>query len=95
MSRAAEKWGKEWVDQNLSESRRTALNQLNAIAKDRGQTLAQMALAWILRLPTITSALIGVSSVRQLEENVAALQNPDFTPEEIKQIDHHTAPNAL
>ncbi len=90
-SRAAEKWGAEWVEKNLGQERREVLNKLNEIAKRRRQTLAQMALAWILRLPSITSALIGASSVRQIEENVAALDNLDFSDEESNQIDALTS----
>ncbi|HEY8966374.1 MAG TPA: aldo/keto reductase [Candidatus Methylacidiphilales bacterium] len=60
---------------------------LNEIAKSRGQSLAQMALAWILRHPEVTSALIGASSVKQIEDNVAALQNLAFTGEELARID--------
>jgi len=86
-SRAAQKWGKEWVEKNLGPERRAALNELNQIAKARGQTLAQMALAWILRFPTVTSALIGASSVKQIEENVAALDNRAFTEDELSRID--------
>jgi len=91
-SRAAEKWGREWVEENLSPERRTILRELNEMAKQRGQTLAQMALAWILRLPGITSALTGASSVKQIEDNVAALKSPDFSPEEIRRIDLLTKP---
>ena len=86
-SRAAQKWGKQWVDNNLSPEKKERLVALNSIAKERGQTLAQMALAWILRLPTVTSALIGASSVRQIEENVAALTNLNFSEDELKRID--------
>ncbi|HZP84441.1 MAG TPA: aldo/keto reductase [Chthonomonadaceae bacterium] len=86
-SRAAQKWGKEWVEKNLTPAKRAALNGLNDLAKSRGQTLAQMALAWILRLPSITSALIGASSVQQIEENVAALDKLEFSEEELKRID--------
>ncbi|HEY3378084.1 MAG TPA: aldo/keto reductase [Armatimonadota bacterium] len=89
-SRAAQKWGLEWVAKNLSPDRRTTLLALDNIAKQRGQTLAQMALAWILRLPTITSALIGASSVQQIEENVTALQNPHFSADELQRIDELT-----
>jgi L-glyceraldehyde 3-phosphate reductase len=60
---------------------------LNAIAQERGQTLAQMALVWVLRLPAMTSALIGASSVRQLEDNVAALNNLDFSDDELARIE--------
>ena len=91
-SRAAQKWGEEWVRTNLGPERLTALRTLNSLAASRGQTLAQMALVWILRLPAITSALIGASSVEQIEENVAALRNRDFTPEELKQIDSLVPP---
>ena len=86
-SRAAQRWGKAWVEQNLNPERRAVLRALNELAHARGQTLAQMALAWILRLPTITSALIGASSVQQIEENVAALDNPAFSEEELARID--------
>jgi L-glyceraldehyde 3-phosphate reductase len=92
-SRAALKWGKEWVERNLTEERRTALRALNEIAQARGQTLAQMALVWVLRLPGITSALIGASSVKQVEENVAALKNMTFSDDELKRIDELTGGN--
>jgi len=60
---------------------------LNVIAEKRGQSLAQMALAWVLRHPGMTSALIGASSVRQVEENVAVLKNFDFSEEELAEIE--------
>ncbi len=60
---------------------------LNAIAGDRGQTLAQLALSWILRRPEVTSALIGASSVDQLEQNIAALTAPPLTDAEIAAIE--------
>ncbi|MEV4332304.1 L-glyceraldehyde 3-phosphate reductase [Streptomyces sp. NPDC049597] len=63
------------------------LNGLNDIAARRGQSLAQLALTWVLRDPRMTSALIGASSVPQLEENVAALAGPPLTDEELKDID--------
>jgi L-glyceraldehyde 3-phosphate reductase len=63
---------------------------LREIARRRGQALSQMALAWVLRDPRITSAIIGVSSVRQLEENLAALDKLEFSPEELEQIDRLT-----
>ncbi|MCJ7749627.1 MAG: aldo/keto reductase [Armatimonadetes bacterium] len=91
-SRAAQKWGPEWVEENLSPARRKMLQELNEMAKQRGQTLAQMALAWILRLPGITSALTGASSVRQIEDNVGALKNLEFTAEELSRIDRLTNP---
>lgn len=64
------------------------VNKLNEIAKNRNQSLAQMALAWILRKGRITSALIGVSSVSQLEECVNSLKNLEFSEEELKKIEN-------
>jgi L-glyceraldehyde 3-phosphate reductase len=69
------------VERNLP-----AIRALNAIAKKRGQPLAEMALAWTLRLPAITSALVGASSIAQLESNVKALHNLDFSREELAEI---------
>ena len=86
-SRAAEWWGKERQEDIISGDRLDKVRRLNAIAQERGQTLAQMALAWILRLPAVTSALIGASKVEQIEENVAALQNLEFSDEELEAID--------
>ena len=62
------------------------IRALNAIAQRRGQSLAEMALAWVLRLPTVTSALIGASSVTQLEQNLKALERLEFAPEELAAI---------
>jgi L-glyceraldehyde 3-phosphate reductase len=62
---------------------------LNEIAVRRGQSLAQMALAWTLRDPRVTTALIGVSRLEQLEENVAALDHLEFTSDELAEIDVH------
>jgi L-glyceraldehyde 3-phosphate reductase len=65
------------------------IRALNEIASARGQALAQMAISWVLRDPRVTSALIGASSVRQLEQNVAALANLEFTDDELAAIDGH------
>jgi L-glyceraldehyde 3-phosphate reductase len=73
----------------LTEDNLTKIRGLNEIAKRRGQSLAQMALAWTLRDPRITSALVGASSVGQLEQNVASLDNLDFSPEELAGIDNY------
>ena len=62
------------------------IKELNAIAENRGQTLAQMALAWCLRLPEITSVIVGASSVKQLQSNIDALKNLEFTDEELKLV---------
>jgi L-glyceraldehyde 3-phosphate reductase len=60
---------------------------LDAIARERGQTLAQMALSWTLRDPRVTSALVGASSVEQIDANARALERPDFSPDELAAID--------
>ena len=65
------------------------IRRLNDIAQARGQTLAQMALAWALRDPRVTSALVGASSVGQLEANIAALDDLEFTDEELAEIDRY------
>ncbi|MBC7596490.1 MAG: L-glyceraldehyde 3-phosphate reductase [Kineosporiaceae bacterium] len=70
-----------------SDDNRQRLRGLAGIAKGRGQTLAQMALSWVLRPGGVTSALIGVSSVSQLDENLAAAQKTDFTADELSEID--------
>ena len=63
------------------------LQKLNKIAKARGQTLAQLALAWVLRLPEVNSALIGASKVSQIEDAVGALKNLEFSQKELQSID--------
>jgi L-glyceraldehyde 3-phosphate reductase len=72
----------ENVQQNLPKIRK-----LNELAGQRGQSLAQMAIAWVLRKPQVTSALVGASSVKQLETNLAALNNLKFTEDELKAIE--------
>lgn len=72
----------ERVEQTIDKVR-----ALNVIAQKRGQTLAQMAVAWILRLPTVTSVLIGASRVSQIEDIVAALNHLDFSAEELQAIE--------
>ena len=71
----------------LSEEALAMLRGLNDIAADRGQTLAQMALQWTLRDPVVVSALIGASRPEQLDENIAAVNGPDFSDEELTAID--------
>jgi L-glyceraldehyde 3-phosphate reductase len=71
----------------LSEENLTHIRALNEIAASRGQSLAQLALAWTLRDPRVTSTLIGASSVAQLEDNIGALQRLDFSDEELAAID--------
>jgi L-glyceraldehyde 3-phosphate reductase len=71
----------------LSEENLAHVRALNELARSRGQTLAQLALSWVLRDPRVTSALVGASSVRQLEENLAAAGQAAFTDEELAAID--------
>jgi len=71
------------------------IQALNEIAGRRGQTLAQMAVAWTLRDPRVTSALIGASSVEQLEANVAALDNLEFMDEELVEIDRYATESEI
>ncbi|MCI4064444.1 L-glyceraldehyde 3-phosphate reductase [Micromonospora sp. R77] len=76
-------------ESDLSAEKMAAIRALGAIAERRGQSLAQLALAWALRDPRMTSLIIGASSVGQLEGNVAALDNLEFTAEELTEIDGH------
>lgn len=71
----------------LSEEQLTKIRMLNEVALKRGQTLAQMALAWVLREEAVTSVLVGASSEKQLRDNAACLKNLEFTAEELKEID--------
>ena len=73
----------------LSEETLERIRALDQIARERGQSLAQMALAWVLRDPRVTSTLIGVSSLRQLESNLGALDNLVFTDDELAAIDQY------
>jgi len=66
--------------------------KLDALAHDRGQTLAQMALAWVLRLPAVTTALIGASKTSQIDDNIGAVKNLTFSPSELATIDQILAP---
>ena len=90
-SRAAKIWTPEQRER-ITPALRDAINKLNAIARGRGQTLPQMAIAWILRRPEITTVLIGASEMQQITENVGALQKLTFSPEELQQIDAITLP---
>jgi L-glyceraldehyde 3-phosphate reductase len=67
------------------------LKRLDLLARDRGQTLAQMALAWNLRHQAVTSVLIGVPKVEQMINAAASLQNPSFSEEELRMIDEITS----
>ncbi len=72
---------------DIDEHRLAQMRALNAVAVERGQSLAQMALAWVLRDGRMTSALIGASRVEQIEQNVAALANLNFSVVELGRID--------
>lgn len=84
-SRASKSWG--FLKPHMVEPAIGKVQKLNAIAQERKQTLAQMALAWVLKDKRITTVLIGASSVAQLEDNVAMLNNAEFTAEELKLIE--------
>ena len=81
--------GGSLLPSHLSEENIERVRALNRIAESRGQSLAQMALAWVLRDPRVTSALIGASSPEQVKENVAALNNLTFTEQELAEIDQY------
>ena len=71
----------------LSKERLQQIQKLNTLAKERGQTLAEMALAWVLRDGAVTSVLIGASKTSQILDNIKAIQNTNFSEEELKFID--------
>lgn len=83
----ATKTDRVWLTPRDVEENLPKVRKLNDLAMQRGQSLAQMALAWILRQPLVTSALIGASSVQQLENNLATLNNRRFSDEELRQIE--------
>jgi len=87
-SRASQ--GKSLKEQFLSDENLATIRSLNAIAEKRGQTLAQMALAWVLRKGRVTTALIGASRASQVEDCVGAVANLDFTDAELAEIEHTT-----
>ncbi|MFD9736987.1 L-glyceraldehyde 3-phosphate reductase [Umezawaea sp. NPDC059074] len=87
--------GKSLSTDLLSDENLGRVRALNDIASSRGQSLAQLALTWTLRDPRVTSALIGASSVKQLEDNVAALDAPPLTDDEIAEIDKHAVESGI
>ncbi|WP_298135248.1 L-glyceraldehyde 3-phosphate reductase [Micropruina sp.] len=92
-SRASQ--GKSLSPNLLSEQNLTHIRALDAMAQERGQSLAQLALAWILRDSRVTSALIGASSVTQLENSVGAVANLDFSEDELDAIDAHAVEGGI
>jgi L-glyceraldehyde 3-phosphate reductase len=93
-SRATQSGGSLDADQ-LTEQTLAHIRSLNKIASARGQSLAQLALAWALRDERVTSVLIGASSVAQLEENLAAVSNTTFSDEELATIDHDAVESGI
>ena len=89
-SRAAR--GGSTLGERLTESVLQRLRALDALARRRGQSLAQLALAWVLRDPRITSALIGARDVKQLDDNLDALAAPALSTEELAEVERHLAP---
>lgn len=81
--------GGSLATQLLNEENLARIRALNDIAARRGQSLAQMAIAWVLRDPRVTSALIGARTVEQLDDSLDALKRPDFSPVELAEIDRH------
>jgi L-glyceraldehyde 3-phosphate reductase len=79
----------------LSDGNLARIRALNEIAKRRGQTLAQMAIAWVLRDPVVTSALAGASSVQQLEQNIAALDKLELSRDELAEIDRYATEGGI
>lgn len=82
---------KDFITENSLEN----IRQLNGIAASRGQTLAQMALAWVLRKPQVASALIGASSISQIDENVRALERLEFSEDELMRIDEFATEQSI
>jgi L-glyceraldehyde 3-phosphate reductase len=87
--------GLHFSEQLVSEENLEHVRALAGIAQRRGQTLAQMAVAWVLRDQRVSSALLGASSVRQLEQNVAALERLEFDPGELEEIDRHAVDGGI
>jgi L-glyceraldehyde 3-phosphate reductase len=87
--------GEHFTEQMLTEENLARVAALDAIAKGRGQTLAQLAITWVLRDPRVDSALLGASSVAQLEQNVAALAAPPLGEDELAEIDRHSGDGGI
>jgi len=90
-SRPGREWARHWVASKSKDERKRILQALNGLARERGQSLAQMAVAWTLRHAGMTSVVMGASRVEQVEQNVAALAKLEFTKEELARIDALTA----
>jgi L-glyceraldehyde 3-phosphate reductase len=92
-SRAAE--GRFLTSEMLDEQTLTHVRALNELARARGQSLAQMAIAWTLRDPRVTSALVGARNVAQLDDTLGALERPEFSDEELEAIDRHAVDGGI
>ena len=79
--------GETWIGSQLNDAMVVKLNKLNAVAERRGQKLSQMALSWVLHNPAVATVLIGASRPAQIVENVACINNLEFSPEEIAEIE--------
>lgn len=86
-SRTAREWASQWVKHKSKPEKAAILSGLASIARERGQSLPQMVLAWILRNPGVVSVVCGASRVEQVEQNVLALEKLGFRPEELARID--------
>ena len=86
-SRAGKEYIRFFNSDNVTEAKLAKVRKLNDLAKERNQSLAQMSLAWVLRQPVVTTALIGASKVSQIEDAIGALQNLNFSNDELKSID--------
>src|SRR3990172_2261395 len=86
-SRAGKEYIRFFNSDNVTEAKLAKIRKLNDLAKERNQSLAQMSLAWVLRQPVVTTALIGASKVSQIEDAIGALQNLNFSNDELKSID--------
>jgi L-glyceraldehyde 3-phosphate reductase len=90
-SRPGREWARHWVASKSKDERKRILQGLAGLARERGQSLAQLAVAWTLRHASMTSVVMGASRVEQVEQNVAALAKLDFTKDELAHIDTLTA----
>jgi L-glyceraldehyde 3-phosphate reductase len=86
-SRPGREWASEWVKSKSKEEKKHILTGLDRLARERGQTLAQMAVAWILRHRGMVSVAMGATRTEQVEQNVAALSKLEFSPQELAHID--------
>jgi L-glyceraldehyde 3-phosphate reductase len=86
-SRPAREWASEWVKSKSKEEKKHILTALDRLARERGQTLAQMAVAWILRHRGMVSVAMGATRTEQVEQNVAALSKLEFSQQELAHID--------